>query len=103
MWDYAINEGGGYYAGRFAVCEALNKMRRQARVVIFREIYDSYIMPVGVWEVRENVRHAFMNKPKKFSTIKDALEDINSRLMHPVEEYVKRSEVLRQMRISEFF
>ena len=102
-WDYAINEGGGYYAGRFAVCEALSKMRRQARVVIFREIYDSYIMPVGVWEVRENVRHAFMNKPKKFSTIKEALFDINSRLMHPVEEYAKRSEVLRQRRISEFF
>ncbi len=102
-WDYAINEGGGYYAGRFAVCEALNKMRRQARVVIFREIYDSYIMPVGVWEVRENVRHAFMNQPRKFGTLKEALSDINSRLLHPVEEYVKKSEILRQRRLSEFF
>jgi len=60
-------------------------------------------MPVGVWEVRENVRHAFMNTPRKFNTLKEALADINTRLMHPVEECVKRSEVLRQRRISEFF
>ncbi|ODS36713.1 MAG: hypothetical protein A7316_09880 [Candidatus Altiarchaeales archaeon WOR_SM1_86-2] len=101
-WDYAINEGGGYYAGRFGVCEALDRMRRQARVVIFREIYESYVMPVGVWEVRENVRHAFLNPPKKFNTLKEALEDINTRLTIPVGEYVKKSEILRQRRLSEW-
>ena len=60
-------------------------------------------MPVGVWEVRENVRHAFMNPAKKFDTLKEALADINTRLMIPVEEYVKKSEILRQRRLSEFF
>ena len=59
-------------------------------------------MPVGVWEVRENVRHAFLNPPKKFNTLKEALGDINARLMHPIEEYVKRSEVLKQRRLSEW-
>jgi hypothetical protein len=60
-------------------------------------------MPVGIWEVRENVRHAFMNQPRKFSTLKEALSDINSRLMHPIEEYVEKSEILRQRRLIEFF
>ena len=100
--DYALNEGGGYYAGRLAACEALNNMRRQARTVIFREIYEGYIVPVGVWEVRENVRQAFKNPPGKFSTLKEALEDIKSHLALPLEDYMKKSEILRQRRLSEY-
>lgn len=100
--DYAINEGGGYYAGRIGVVEALYRMRRQAKAVIFREIYDSYIMPVGVWEVRENVRKAMRNPPKKFNTLKEALNDIRPRLVNPLEEYLQRSEILIQRRLTEF-
>jgi hypothetical protein len=100
--DYAIKEGGGYYASKLAACEQLARMRRQACVIVFREIYDSYIMPVGVWEVRENVRHAFNKKPKRFSSLKEALEDIKQRLTLPLEEYLKRSYFLRQRKLEEF-
>ncbi|MBU4300891.1 hypothetical protein L6303_07310, partial [archaeon] len=100
---YAIKEGGGYYAGRFAVCEQLEKMRRQATAVVFREIYDTYIMPVGCWEIRENVRHAFENKPRKFNTMNDALADIKARLHIPMDEYLKKSALLQQRRLSDFF
>jgi len=99
---YAIKEGGGYYAGRFAVCEQLEKMKKQATAVIFREIYESYVMPVGVWEVRENVRHAFENKPRRFATMKDALADIRARLHLPLEEYLRKSALLRQRKLSDF-
>jgi len=101
-WDYALNEGGGYYAGRFGVSEALYRMRRQARVVVFREIYDTYLVPVGVWEVRENVRKAMAKKPKKFATLREAYEDINSRLRIPIRKYVEKSEILRQSRLTDF-
>ncbi|MEE8402946.1 MAG: Nre family DNA repair protein, partial [Candidatus Hydrothermarchaeaceae archaeon] len=37
--DYALKEGGGYYAGRIGVLEGLTKLKRQACAVIFREIY----------------------------------------------------------------
>lgn len=97
--DYAIKEGGGYYAARFAVLEYLRKIKRQARVIIFREIYEGYIMPVGVWEVRENVRNAFKNKPKKFGSLNDALNDVSKRLKVPMREYLKRSEILMQKRL----
>ncbi|MDD5111782.1 MAG: hypothetical protein PHG85_04510, partial [Candidatus Altiarchaeota archaeon] len=100
--DYAINEGGGYYAGRLAVAEALHAMRMQARAVVFREIYESYVMPVGVWEVRENVRAAMKNVPRRFSGLKEALGDIAQRLVNPIREYVRRSSVLRQRRMTEF-
>ena len=100
--DYAETEGGGYYAGRFGVAEGLRDMRRQARVIILREIYEGYQMPVGVWEVRENVRNAFRNTPKKFATLRDALDDIKARLKIPITEYEKKSTVLRQRRLSDF-
>lgn len=99
--DYAIKEGGGYYAARFAVLEYLSKIKKQARAVIFREIYEGYIMPVGVWEVRENVRNAFKNKDKcrKFSNLNDALKDIEKYLKVPMREYLKQSEILMQKRL----
>ena len=100
--DYAIDEGGGYYAGRFAVAEALNRMRRQARCVIFREVYDSYVMPVGVWEVRENVRKAMSGNPRIFKSLKAALNDIGGRLMIPIDRYVGKSRILRQRRITDY-
>jgi hypothetical protein len=101
-WEYAYNEGGGYYAGRFAVAEALDRMRRQARCIVFREIHDSYVMPVGVWEVRENVRKAMEKKPREFTTLKGALDDISTRLTIPLSRYMGRSEILRQRRITEY-
>lgn len=100
--DYALNEGGGYYAGRLGVAEALHRMRRQARAVVFREIYDSYVMPVGVWEVRENVRKAMQNQPVKFATLAEALGVIKTRLVNPLGDYLQKSEILRQRRLVDF-
>ncbi len=67
--DYECYEGkknyspqlGGYYATRLAVLEYLQKIRRQARVIVLREIDEKYILPLGVWVVRETVRNAFNN------------------------------------------
>jgi hypothetical protein len=100
--DYAYNEGGGYYAGRFAVAEGLYNMRRQARCVVFREIYESYVVPVGVWEVRENVRYAMNKPPKRFNTVNEALEDIGTRLTLPINRYLAKSTILRQRRITDY-
>ncbi len=99
---YAEQEGGGYYAARFAVLEALARMRLQAGAVVFREIYEGYIMPVGVWEVRENVRQAFRRGYERFSTLGEALENIGSRLRIPLREYLRRSTLLNQSRLEDF-
>jgi len=100
--DYAERQGGGYYAARLAVVEALYRMRRQARVVLFREIGSSYTVPVGVWEVRENVRHAFESAPAKFATREEALSHIAGKLAVPLGEYMRKSKVLLQRRLTEF-
>ncbi|MBI5158701.1 hypothetical protein HY992_01135 [Candidatus Micrarchaeota archaeon] len=99
---YAEKEGGGYYAARIAACEALAKMKKQARVVVFREVYEGYVVPLGVWQVRENVRQAFEKPARKFATREEALKDIAGRLRLEMKEYAKQSVVLRQRKLSEF-
>lgn len=89
--------GGCYYAARLAVAEALTRERRQATTVILRETHPGYIMPVGVWNVREHVRAALRRPPRYFSTMKETLDHLASRLDIPMERYVRSSEVLRHV------
>ncbi|MFH0971682.1 MAG: hypothetical protein V1835_03890 [Candidatus Micrarchaeota archaeon] len=102
--DYAKSEGGGYYAGRYSVAEYLaTYLRRQARVVVIREIHKEYDVPVGVWEIRENVRHAFQKAPVKCKTLEEAKLILGSRLRNPVELYFKKSRILPQRKIFDYF
>ncbi|MFQ6009852.1 MAG: Nre family DNA repair protein [Candidatus Aenigmatarchaeota archaeon] len=98
--------GGCYYAARLAVNELLNKERRQAGVVIMREAHSGYIMPVGVWNVRQSVRAALKEKPLKFATLKEALEHIGKKMDISVETWIRQSAVLRdtmhQRKITDF-
>jgi hypothetical protein len=98
--------GGCYYAARLAVCELLSKERRQASVIVLREAHPGYIMPVGVWQVRENVRHAMLEKPLAFNTLNEALERIASQFQIPLQTWVKQSQLIRnalfQKRITDF-
>jgi hypothetical protein len=100
--DYAESQGGGYYAARIGVCEYLASKNRQARAVVFREIQPEYEMPVGVWEVRENVRHAMKKPPRKFGSLHEAMGVIAGRLRIPKSSYLKLSRILRQKRLVDF-
>jgi len=99
--------GGCYYAARLAVNEYLVKEKRQARVVILREAHPGYIMPVGVWNVRENVRAALRMSPLRFSSLDEAFGYISTRLVIPRSRWIKASAVLKetlyQKGLSDFF
>ena len=58
---YYARMGGCYYAARLAVTEKLVKERRQATTIVLREAHPEYIMPVGVWQVREDLRKPSSN------------------------------------------
>jgi hypothetical protein len=98
--------GGCYYAARLAVGELLAKERRQAAVVVLREAHPGYIMPVGVWQVRENVRNAVRQVPLKYNTLEEALTRIASQFQIPLERWIERSRLLRdalfQRRITDY-
>ncbi len=87
--------GGCYYAARLAVNEVLQKERRQAGISILREAHPGYILPVGVWNVRENVRAALRTTPKRFLTLKDALTHVSTIMDIPVSRWIKNSAILK--------
>lgn len=99
---YAESQAGAYYAVRLAALEFLSRIRRQARVVAIREVYEGYQVPVGVFQVRENARDA-MESPEMYSGVKEALEIVGGRIRLPLSEYTKRSRVIGQRNLLDFF
>jgi hypothetical protein len=98
--------GGCYYAARLAVSELLVKEQRQATVIVLREAHPGYIMPVGVWQVRENVKNAMRQKPLLYNTLNEALQRIANQFRIPLESWVRESHLIRntlfQRRITDF-
>jgi hypothetical protein len=92
--DYA-EIGGCYYAARLATNELLNKERKQAAVVIMREAHPGYIMPVGVWNVRESVRRALKTEPLKFPSLDECLTHVSKVMDIPVSTWLENSEVIK--------
>jgi len=99
--------GGCYYSARLAVCEQLQKERRQATAIVLREARPGYIMPIGVWQVRENVRNAMHQKPYQFKNLAESLQFISGRFEIPMQRWILQSELLKkalfQKRITDFF
>lgn len=111
VYDHEPHEGkkgysiqaGGYYAARMAVCEYLLKVRRQARVTVIREISEGYRVPVGVWQVRENVRAAMANPVFTADSLPEAFDAIRKVLSIAPERYAGMSKIMRQRRLGDFF
>lgn len=103
---YADSVTGGYYSARLPVSEYLNDIKKQAAIVVLREIRPEYNVPLGVGILRETVRNAFKMQSNKFNTLKEALEDMQSRLKSPVNRFTKESQLLKgqqQKPISSYF
>ncbi|MDE1857507.1 MAG: hypothetical protein KGI26_00355 [Thaumarchaeota archaeon] len=65
--------GGCYYSTRLAVTEALDRERRQAAAVVLRETYPGFIIPLGVWNVRESIRRLMKQPFERHDTFAGAL------------------------------
>jgi len=103
---YASNTEGAYYSARLAVAEQLVKRKRQASAIVFREIGKDYNIPLGVWQIRENVRNALTQKPLTFSGLGLVLAFLSRKLKVPIAQYRKESRLLdflqHQRRLSDF-
>jgi hypothetical protein len=89
--------GGCYYSCKMAVLEALAKEQKQAGAIILREAYPGYV-PMGVFNVRENVRNAMRQVPKEFCDMKSVLEYVSSKLQLPLTRFEGEGTILREMR-----
>lgn len=95
---YADSVTGAYYANRLGICEYLEKIKRQASVLILREIRPEYYAPLGVGILRETTRGAMAKQPRRFSSLEDAFQDIQTRLRLPVEKFLKESRLIEEMK-----
>ena len=88
--------GGCYYACKMAVLEELAREQKQAGAIIFREAYSGYV-PLGVFNVRENVRNAMSQPSTQFEDMKTALGYISTKLELPVKKFIQQSDLLREL------
>jgi DNA repair protein NreA len=88
--------GGCYYSTRLAVSEYLSKIRRQSGAIMLREIHPGYILPVGVWNVRESIRSLLAGEFRRFDTVSGALDYACTRFMISRNHWIESSELLKQ-------
>ena len=81
-----LQDGG---AGGFS------REKKQAGAIILREAYPGYV-PLGVFNVRENVRNAMLETALSFESMKAALLYICSKLQLPLKRFVEQSDLLRE-------
>ena len=86
--------GGCFYASRLAIGEKLMSEGRQAEAIVLREAHPGYIMPLGVWHVRENVRNALRQAPSKFDSFNSAMDHITKRFRIDKQSWIKNSKLL---------
>ncbi|MCG3110044.1 DNA repair protein NreB [Metallosphaera sp. J1] len=90
--------GGCYYSSRLAVAEHLEKRRRQAIPILWREIYPGFYFPVGVWFVRENVREMLRGESMKFDILDEALKFLEGVLKVSPREWAEHSGLVPMIR-----
>lgn len=99
--------GGCYYSTRLAAAEALERMQRQASTLVLREIRPGYILPVGVWNVRESVRAALRTRPVIFDTFQEAVRWACKNFAIPPGTWANSSQLMHeeifQRRLNQYF
>ncbi len=99
--------GGCYYAARMASNELLLKERRTAGVLVWREAHPGYVMPVGVWNVRENVRQALETNCAHYDSLEGALAHVDRVMDIKQDTWIKNSGILKdwliQRRIEDYY
>lgn len=88
--------GGCYYSCKMAVLEALAREQKQAGAIILREARKGYV-PMGVFNVRENVRNALRQPASEFEGIRPALSYLADKFTLPVNRFVEEGSLLRSV------
>ncbi|MFA5348042.1 MAG: hypothetical protein WC294_07885, partial [Methanoregula sp.] len=86
--------GGCYYTCKMAVLEALAHEKKQAGAIVLREALRGYV-PMGVFNVRENVRNAMSQPVQEFGDIRSVLSHVSEKFTLPVQRFIEEGALLR--------
>ncbi len=87
--------GGCYYSCKMAVLEALAREHRQAGAIILREALPGYV-PMGVFNVRENVRSAMHEPFREFEDLRSALAHVSATFTLPLQRFITETTLLQE-------
>lgn len=90
--------GGCYYAARLATSEELVRTRRQAGVLVLREVHPGEILPLGVWNVREHVRAALERPYEPVGSLAELLARASETFAIPLSHWLSQSALLHEAR-----
>src|SRR5215218_11442431 len=83
--DHYPRIAGAYFAAKLAMLEYLTDKRRKCSVLVFREIRPEYLVPLGVWQIREGIRDALRTKKVTTpSSITNSFSDFRKALLYAV-------------------
>jgi hypothetical protein len=97
---YVEETAGAYHAARLGVLEHLADEGRQAKALVLRHVSEDYWGPVGVWQVREAVRHAFDGDHAEAETFADAVDDLAPYLPVSTASLRRKSSMVSGLQVS---
>jgi len=99
--SYAEATVGGFYASRFSVTQYLNKIKKQASVLVVRFETPEYSAPLGVWVCRFAGKIAMDNEPLNFndkeSMLAYARNIIKDKFNYDIDNIFKKSILLNNI------
>lgn len=99
--------GGSFFAAKVATSEYLIQNKISAGVIVLREIQPQYLLPVGVWQVREGIRKAMDNNPVVIDTLEKAFSEACNIMSISKKEWICNSSLLKfinnQRKILDYF
>ena len=109
--DHYPRIAGAYFAAKLGILEYLTSFKkRKCSVLIFREIRPEYLIPLGVWQIREGIRDALRTKhttTNYFSDFREALLYASNGMTVPLLDWLRHSELYKnygkKTLISDFF
>jgi DNA repair protein NreA len=104
--DHYPSIAGAYFAARLGIAEHYLKVRKSGGALVLREIHPEYVLPVGVWQVREGVREALNGDSNDFDSFEQALSFACISLSASEKEWQSHSKFYKntkdQTRITDF-
>lgn len=88
--------GGCYYTCKMGLLDAMDKEKKQAGAIVLREAYSGYV-PLGVFNVRENIKYAMEQEYSEFEDLKSSLDYVKTKLKIPLSKFVKKSDLLQDL------
>jgi hypothetical protein len=106
--DHYPRIAGAYFAAKLGVLKYLTAKRKKCSVLILREIRPEYLVPLGVWQIREGIRDALRStKGNSFSDFKTALLYASNGMRVSLLNWLSHSEIYKnygkKTLISDFF